>query len=233
MGVVGLATKREASLNLVLYTIRLADRMKNLLPIPLYTLLFFSSYGNRAATASDQSFDAICLPKNQKCKVVLSSDEIRIDNKLVIPSKKITTWDQNGKGTRPDGAMAAASLLITPIMPIAIFGVFTSKHEYIFNIGYIDENGQQSQTSILFRNKKPQDKFSAYLGQITGLSQGGKSTKPLELITQREAVKDSNYIAMALLASSLYTYSSKCGAPDLNECIAFERKLPLLLVPID
>ena len=186
-----------------------------------------------AATASDQSFDAICLPKNQKCKVVLSSDEIRIDNKLIIPSKKITTWDQNGKGTKPDGAMAAASLLITPIIPIAIFGVFTSKHEYIFNIGYIDENGQQSQTSILFRNKKPQDKFSAYLGQITGLSQGGKSTKPLELITQREAVKDSNYIAMTLLASSLYTHSSKCGAPDLNECIAFERRFPLLLAPTD
>lgn len=207
--------------------------MKNLLSIPLYTLLFFNCYSNAAAAASDQLFDAICLPKNQKCKVVLSSDEIRIDDKLVIPSKKVTSWDQNGKGTRPDGAMAAASLLITPIMPIAIFGVFSSKHEYIFNIGYIDENGQESQASILFKNKKSQDRFSTNLGQITGLSQGVKSTKPLELIAQKEAVKDSNYIAIALLTSSIYTYSSKCGAPDISECIAFKSKLPLLMAPTD
>ena len=230
---VGLETKREVSLNLVLYTIKLACRMKNLLTVPLYTLLFFGSYIDKAATASDQSFDAICLPQNQKCKVALSSDQIRIDDKLVIPTKKITTWDKNGKGTKPDGAMAAASLLIMPIMPIAIFGLFKSKHEYIFNIGYIDENGQQAQASILFRNKKPQDRFSAYLGEITGLSQGGNSTKPLELIAQREAVKVSNNIAMALLTSSLYLYSSKCEAPDPNECIAFERRFPLLLTPTD
>lgn len=180
------------------------------------------------AHGSEQNFDAICLPEKKKCRISLSPDEIKIGLDVVIPTKRITSWDQGGKGTRPDAGMAAASVMLTPVVPIAIFGIFKSKHEYIFNIGYVNDEGIEIQKSILFKNKKPQDRFSAYLGNITGLAKGGQTSKPIELAKQNKAVGESNSFYPGISKSAIYSYSARCQMFTPYECVSLMRKWPYL-----
>ena len=184
--------------------------------IALVTLIAAS----QTSYAATQKYEAICLPKGEKCVVSMSEELIDINQKVQIPINKITSWDRGGKGTRPDAGMAAASLMLTPIIPIAVFGVFTSKHEYIFNIYYVNKEGVESLASIKFLNKKPQDSFSNFLGNITGLSNGSRTDKPIQLAKQRKEVESSIYFTMASEQSAIMDYAANCRLNSVYNCLA-------------
>jgi len=116
--------------------------------------------------------------------------------------------------------MAALSAAITPVMPLAVFGLFKSKHEYIFDIDYVDSQGTQQKKSIKFLNKKSQDRFSDYLGTITGLAENSATGKPLQLFRQYKVAKESNLYGVELVKYSIYKYSASCDINVPYSCLA-------------
>ena len=171
------------------------------------------------AFAEDESFDAICLPEKKKCTFKVSPDRFDFGNNQIIYVRRITSWGKTGKGTRPDLGMAAFSAAITPVMPIAVLGLFKSKHEYIFDIDYINDEGTAQKKTIKFLNKKPQDRFSDYLGTITGLAENSATSQPLQLYRYNKAAKESNLYGEALMQYSIYNYSAKCEVNTSYSCL--------------
>lgn len=172
------------------------------------------------ASAEDQVFDAICLPEKKKCSFKVSPERFDFGNNQIILVRRVTSWGKAGKGTRPDLGMAALSAAITPVMPLAVFGLFKSKHEYIFDIDYVDSQGSQQKKSIKFLNKKPQDRFSDYLGTITGLAENSATGKPLQLFRQNKAATESNLYGVELVKYSIYQYSASCDINVSYSCLA-------------
>ena len=183
--------------------------------------LFFGLLHPSYADSGEQKFDAICLPSKKKCRVYLNPEALRIDEKGQIkltPIKNITSWSRGGKGTRT----ALGRALISPVF------LFKSSHEYIFTINYVSEDGLPLYKSILFKNKKPSDRLTAYLASVTGLSWGTETNLPMESFNQKKAIDISNDIAIKLRYSSLYSYSSRCNFYIPANCLTFPISLPLL-----
>lgn len=171
------------------------------------------------ASAEDQSFDAICLPEKKKCSFKVSPERFDFGNNQFILIRRLTSWGKAGKGTGPDLGMAVLSAAITPVMPLAVFGLFKSKHEYIFDIDYVDEQGAQQKKSIKFLNKKPQDRFSDYLASITGLAENSATGKPLQLYKYNKAARESNLYGVELAKYSIYQYSATCDVNVSYSCL--------------
>ena len=173
------------------------------------------------ADSGELKFDAICLPSKKKCRVYLNPETLRIDEKGQIkltPIQNITSWSRGGKGTRT----ALGRALINPVF------LFQSSHEYIFTINYVSEDGLPLYKSILFKNKKPSDRFTAYLSSVTGLSWSTETNRPMESFNQKKATDTSNDIAIKLRYSSLYSYSSRCNFYMPSNCLTFPIVWPLL-----
>ncbi|WP_269621754.1 hypothetical protein [Prochlorococcus marinus] len=186
------------------------------LPVLLIGLLPLSY-----AESSEQKFDAICLPSKKKCKVYLNPQTLRIDEKGQIkltPIRNITSWRRGGKGSRT----ALGRALISPVF------LFQSSHEYIFTINYLNEDGISLYKSILFKNKKPSDRFTAYLSSITGLSWSTETNRPMEVFNQKKAIDASNNIAINLRYSSLYSYNARCNFYMPSSCLTFPISRPFL-----
>ena len=172
------------------------------------------------ASAEDQTFEAICLPEKKKCELRVSPERFDFGNNQIILVRRVTSWGKAGKGTRPDLGMAALSAAITPVMPLAVFGLFKSKHEYIFDIDYVDNQGVQQKKTIKFLNKKPQDRFSDYLGTITGLAENSATGKPIQLYKYNKAATESNLYGPELVKYSIYQYSASCDVNASYSCLA-------------
>ncbi len=206
--------------------IYISNRMRiiysSLIPL-LSSFLIVSS----SQAKSEQKFDAICLPGKNKCKVYLSPTELRIDEKGIIkstPVNQITSWNLGGKGTKSD----VGKVFFAPLFPPAALGIFTSSHEYIFTISFIDSEGIATFKSIVFRNKKPADRFAPYLGSITGLANGSFTNKPQNNFNRKEVTLISNNLAFHLKKSSIYSYTSNCEFYAPYTCLSFPRFRPIL-----
>ena len=95
---------------------------------------------NSSIAGIEKKFDAICLPDKNKCRVYLNPNEFRFDEKGIIksiPIKQISSWSLGGKGTKSD----VGKILYAPLFPPAAIGLFTSSHQYIFTINYLDSEG--------------------------------------------------------------------------------------------
>ncbi len=204
----------------------ISNRMK----IIFYSLILFISYlleGSASQASNEKKFDAICLPGKNKCRVYLNPSELRIDEKGTIksiPINQITSWKLGGKGTKSD----IGKILYAPLFPPAAMSLFTSSHQYIFTINYLDSEGIENFKSILFRNKKPADRFSPYLGSVTGLANGSFTKKPQYNLNQKEAALISNNLAIYLRKSSIYSYIAKCELNASYTCLSYPIFRPII-----
>ena len=171
-------------------------------------------------SAEDQIFDAICLPEKNKCSIKVSPERFDFGSNEIVLVRRITSWGKGGKGTRPDLGMAALSAVILPVMPLAVIGLFKSKHEYIFDLDYIDDNGLSKKRTLKFLNKKPQDRFSDYLGTITGLAENSATSKPIQLYNYNKAATESNLYGVELVKFSIYEFSSRCEVNVSYSCLS-------------
>ena len=182
---------------------------------------------NSSIAGNEKKFDAICLPDKNKCRVYLNPSEFRFDEKGIIksiPITKISSWSLGGKGTKSD----VGRILYAPLFPPAAMGLFTSSHQYIFTINYLDSEGIETSKSILFKNKKPTDIFASYLGSITGLAKGSFTNKPKYNIKRNKAISISNDFAIHLRKSSIYVYKSKCELHASHTCLSYPKFRPII-----
>ena len=182
---------------------------------------------NSSIAGNEKKFDAICLPDKNKCRVYLNPNEFRFDEKGIIksiPIKKISSWTLGGKGTKSD----VGKILYAPLFPPAAIGLFTSSHQYIFTINYLDSEGIETFKSILFKNKKPADIFAPYLGSITGLANGSFTNKPKNNLKRNEAISISNSFAIHLRESSIYAYKAKCEFHASYTCLSYPKSRPII-----
>ncbi len=182
---------------------------------------------NNSIAGNEKKFDAICLPDKNKCRVYLNPNEFRFDEKGIIksiPIKKISSWSLGGKGTKSD----VGKILYALLFPPAAIGLFTSSHQYIFTINYLDSEGIETFKSILFRNKKPADRFAPYLGSITGLANGSFTNKPKNNLKRKEAISISNNFAIYLRQSSIYSYKAKCELNASHTCLSYPIFRPII-----
>ena len=182
---------------------------------------------NSSIAGNEKKFEAICLPDKNKCRVYLNPSEFRFDEKGIIksiPIKKISSWTLGGKGTKSD----VGKILYAPLFPPAAIGLFTSSHQYIFTINYLDSEGIETFKSILFKNKKPADIFAPYLGSITGLANGSFTNKPKYNLKRNEAISISNNFAIHLRESSIYEYKAKCEFHASYTCLSYPKSQPII-----
>ena len=182
--------------------------------------------------ANEEVFDAICLPSKKKCRIVVNPEQFKLENGKELPIRRIISWGKAGKGTRPDLGMALGSAIITPIMPLAVFGLFKKKHEYIFEINYISETGSPDIALIKFLNKKPEDRFTEYLASITGLSEHSVSKKAVDLYKFNKGSKFSNFLGREMAASSIYRYTAQCDINVSYSCLSGIQHIHPLVTPI-
>lgn len=169
--------------------------------------------------AGKEVFDAICLPEKKKCRITISPQEFVINEDKTLPLRRVISWGKAGKGTRPDIGMALGSALITPIMPLAVFGLFKKKHEYIFEINHISDLGAPSTLYIKFLNKKPQDRFTEYLASVTGLGEHSISNQAANLYKFHKGSIFANFIGREKTSSAIYEYTARCEIRAAYSCI--------------
>jgi hypothetical protein len=185
--------------------------------------LWLLAIPTKALSAED--FKAFCGKK--KCSVELSGDILKVADET-IKVNRIISWTKGGKGTRPDGGVVAASLLLTPIMPVAIFGILKQKHEYIFQISYLDAENRSKTTSFRFNKKEPQDKFSALIGSTTGLAEGASTSKPMDTVKSISSAKQNNYLSQGQQLANVYKFSADCSINSPELCLSMSTHLPIV-----
>ena len=176
-------------------------------------------FASNSALAEDQIFDAICLPEKKKCRIRVTTTEFKFEDGTILPVRRVISWGKAGKGTRPDIGMALGSAILTPVMPLAIFGLFKKKHEYIFELNHINENGEPQTRLIKFLNKKPQNRFTRHLASITGLAEHSISKRAIELYKFNKGSLAANFTGRELVGSQIYLFTAQCEVNFSYSCL--------------
>ena len=135
------------------------------------------------AVAATASISLVCTPGmaavyqalcsgDSECTVILANGQISMPG-LDIQKDQVLSWSQGGSGTQVDVGMgvvgvAGAVLLGVPALP----GFTAKKHDYQYNINYVDEAGRTAAASVGFKNNVPANQFMMEIMGMTGLSIG-------------------------------------------------------------
>ena len=196
------------------------SRPKTAIRLVITTLItLVQTFTSDAAFAEEQIFDAICLPENKKCRIKVGTTRFEFEDGSTLPVRRIISWGKAGKGTRPDVGMALGSAILTPIMPLAVFGIFAKKHEYIFEINHINEAGDTQTRLIKFLNIKPQNRFTEHLASITGLAEHSVSKKPIDLYKFNKGARRANFLGREIVESQIYLFTAQCEINVSYSCL--------------
>ena len=177
-------------------------------------------FNSNSALAEDQVFDAICLPEKKKCRIRVSTTEFKFEDGTILPVRRVVSWGKAGKGTRPDIGMAVGSAILTPVMPLAVFGLFKKKHEYIFEVNHINENGEPQTRLIKFLNKKPQNRFTRHLASITGLAEHSISKNAIDLYKFNKGSIAANFMGREIIGSQIHMFTAQCEVNVSYSCLS-------------
>jgi hypothetical protein len=89
---------------------------------------------------------------------------------LTIRDDQILSWSQGGEGSKTDVGMGVATTLLFGLPGLIGFGA--KKHDYQFNINYVDDAGNTQATSVAFKNNTPANQFMMEPMGMTRLSMG-------------------------------------------------------------
>jgi hypothetical protein len=170
-----------------------------------------------------------------ECTVILANGQITMPG-LVIQKDQVLSWSQGGSGTKVDVGMgvvgvAGAVLLGVPALP----GFTAKKHDYQYNINYVDDAGRTAAASVGFKNNVPANLFMMEIMGMTGLIMGEVNQQLYSRLSQiRVEAAEKARIAALVCSPVIKTYSCSWNAYlAANPAVKIWANTNPLLVPAE